>query len=189
MNENWKAKTNYFYYNSTVFLVFVYLSSCPEIRVNLEKRKINVVSREIQINSNHFLSLKHKTDLGPMTYLGPMMSSGPRSLSNFPKRYLHIDIPHPFQTSFLVLSGTKKWHTIPQTYKTKRHKYLSKSHDVKRLEWTSWNDVIYYVLLVQSCKLIGKDWEKKAGKVSTRFRACLQMNDKIADIKANAYFK
>ena len=64
MNENWKAKTNYFYYNSTVFLVFVYLSSCPEIRVNLEKRKINVVSREIQVNSNHFLSLKHKTDLG-----------------------------------------------------------------------------------------------------------------------------
>ena len=108
MNENWKAKTNYFYYNSTVFLVFVYLSSCPEIRVNLEKRKINVVSREIQVNSNHFLSLKHKTDLGPMTYLGPMMSSGPRSLSNFPKRYLHIDIPHPFQTSFLVLFGTKK---------------------------------------------------------------------------------
>ena len=64
MNENWKAKTNYFYYNSTVFLVFVYLSSCPEIRMNLEKRKINVVSREIQVNSNHFLSLKHKTDLG-----------------------------------------------------------------------------------------------------------------------------
>ena len=64
MNENWKAKTNYLYYNSTVFLVFVYLSSCPEIRMNLEKRKINVVSREIQVNSNHFLSLKHKTDLG-----------------------------------------------------------------------------------------------------------------------------
>ena len=64
MNENWKAKTNYFYYNSTVFLVSVYLSSCPEIRMNLEKRKINVVSREIQVNSNHFLSLKHKTDLG-----------------------------------------------------------------------------------------------------------------------------
>ena len=88
--------------------MFVYLSSCPEIRVNLEKRKINVVSREIQINSNHFLSLKQKTDLGPM------MSSGPRSLSNFPKRYLHIDIPQPFQNSFLVFSDTKQWYFIPQ---------------------------------------------------------------------------
>ena len=26
---------------------------------------------------------------------------------------------------------------------------------------TSWNDVIYYVLLVQCSKLIGQDWEKK----------------------------
>ena len=164
MNENWKAKTNYFYYNSTVFLVFVYLSSCPEIRMNLEKRKINVVSREIQVNSNHFLSLKHKTDLGPMTYLGPMMSSGPRSLSNFPKRYLHIDIPQPFQNSFLVFSDTTKLYSIPQTPKTKHQKYISNSHDVRRLEWTSLNGVIYYVLLVQSSKLIGQDWEKKGWK-------------------------
>ena len=147
--------------------------------MNLEKRKINVESREIQVSSNHFLSLNQKIDLGPLTSLGP------RSRSNFPKRYLHIGIPNPFQTSFLVFSDTKKSYTIPQTFKTKRQKYLSNSHDVRGLEWTFRNDVLQPMCF--QLRVVGQDCEKE-GKVSTRFRACLQIDYKIAGLKANAYF-